>query len=141
VEANQMDATTVIQIAAWLVGEIARLESDRDPREIQVVLDELAERQVPLIQKVGDTPVVLDPSMRPEQRAVVLLYSHGEPVPLARLREWAEYGHSTRWREKIIGGLRKQKLVHVDKDGMVHLLRPGEAEAQRILLIGRSNHD
>jgi hypothetical protein len=134
VEASRMDASTVVQLGAWVVGEIARVESSETAEEIQGVLDELAERHVPLIQKVGDTPIVLDPKMPADQRTLVLLYSNGNAAPVTELREWAEYGHSTRWRGLVLAGLEKKKLIHIDKDGMVHLLRPGEAEAQRILL-------
>lgn len=139
IEANQMDATCVVQNVTWVIGEIVRIESNKDAGEVQTLLDQLAERHVPLIQKVGDRPVVLDPDMTAANKALVLLYAHDEPVPIATLREWAEYGHSTKWRKNVLGGLAKDKLLHVDGDGIVHLLRPGEAEAQKVLLAAGSS--
>jgi len=134
IDANKMDATCVLQNATWVVGEIARIESIRPIGEIQELLDQLAERHIPLIQTVGGVPIVLDPKLSAGDRALVLLYQQGAPVDLSTLRNWAEYTHATRWRENVIGALRKQKLVHLSPDGLVHLLRPGETEAQRILL-------
>jgi hypothetical protein len=132
--ANNMDAACVVQNVTWVVGEIARIESNKTTSEIQTLLDQLSQRHVPLIQTVEDTPIVLDPTMGARAKALVLLYQHGAPVPMQTLREWAEYSHSTKWRKGVIGTLQKQKLVHVDRDGNVRLLRPGEAEAQSILL-------
>jgi hypothetical protein len=133
VDASEMDATCVVQTLSWVIGEVARLESQKPASEIQEVLDQLAAHHVPLIQKVGDTPIVLSPGMRAADKALVLLYQHGEPVHMSTLRTWAEYKHSTNWRRLVVASLQRDKRVYVDGEGMVHLLRPGEAEAQRIL--------
>ena len=135
IDANRMDANTVVQNVTWLVGEILRLESKSSPAEVQALLDQIAERHVPLIHKVGDTPVILDPDLRSEEKVLLFLYQNPGAVPIARLQKWAEYAHSTRWREKVIMPLHHRRLVHLDADGQVHLLPPGEAAAQRILLV------
>lgn len=137
-DANNMDASCVVQNASWVIGEIARIESNESTDEIQGLVDRLAERHIPLVQSIGDTPIVLDPKMSARNKALVLLYQEGGPVPIQTLREWAEYTHTTNWRSNIIGGLQKEKLVHLDKDDKVHLLRPGEDEAQKVLLSSES---
>jgi len=134
IDPNAMDAACVVQNVSWIMGEIARLESNKPTAEIQTMLNRLAERHFPLIQKIDGRPIVLDPSMTAAAKAVVLLHQQGAPVPMNTLREWAEYGHSTKWRREVIGGLEKVKKVHVDRAGNVHLLRPGEAAAEEILL-------
>lgn len=134
IDANKMDCACVVQVTTWIVGEIVRLETNKPVAELQAVLDQLAERHVPLVQKVGDQPVVLAPDMGAADRAIVLLYQHGTAVPIQRLRDWAEYGNSTRWRDRVIKGLQRKKFVHVSKGGEVSLLHPGEQEAQKLLL-------
>lgn len=134
IDANDLDASCVVQNVTWVIGEIARIESNDSPAAIQALLDSLAQRHVPLVQVINGRPIILDPAMRAEQRVLIVLYQSEGPVPMGTLREWADYRNSTRFRVKIVGGLEKQKRVHVDKDGSVQLLRPGEVEAQRILL-------
>lgn len=134
IDANSMDAGCVVQNVSWIMGEIARLESNKSTAEVQSMLDRLAERHFPVIQKIGDTPIVLATSMTAADKALVLLHQHGAPVPIQKLREWAEYQNSTLWRREVIGGLKKAKKVHVDASGNVHLLRPGQEMAEQLLL-------
>lgn len=135
---NKMDAACVTQNATWVVGEIIRLESDRSVQEIQAFLDQLAERHIPLVQRVGETLVVLNAALSAAEKALVLLYQNGAAVPLNTLRQWAEYSNTTQWRKLVIDRLHKDKLIHLDASGLVHLLRPGELRAQQILLASRS---
>jgi hypothetical protein len=134
IKPNKMDASCVVQNATWIVGEVVRLESSAESVEVQALLDQLAERHVPLIQHVGGVPVILKADMPAADRALVLLYQHGEALSLATLRTWAEYSHVTRWKEDVIRPLHRAKLVHLSPDGTVNLLRPGELRAQRLLL-------
>lgn len=138
IDANNMDAACVVQNVSWIVGEIARLESNKSTAEIQTMLNRLAERHFPTIQKIEGMPIVLDTSMTAADKALVLLHQHGGPVPIQTLREWAEYQNSTQWRREVIGGLKKAKKVHADAAGNVHLLRPGEVEAEQLLLAAAS---
>jgi hypothetical protein len=133
IDPNRLDATCVVELATWVVAELVRLETQRSASEVQAVIDQLAEPHVPLVQKVGDRPIVLDPSMEAADKALVLLYQEGTPVPTNQLREWAEYANSTRWRERVLSGLQRKRFIHVDEEGNVHLLRPGQAEAQALL--------
>lgn len=134
IDPNTMDAGCVVQNVSWVIGEIARLESNKPTADIQTMLDRLADRHFPVIQNVDGTPIVLDTSMTAAQKALVLLHQHAAPVPMQTLREWAEYSNSTQWRRDVIGRLKKAKKVHVDAAGNVHLLRPGEVAAEELLL-------
>jgi hypothetical protein len=133
IEASYTDAATVMALASWVIAEIVRLETSKPPAEVQALVDALSQRQLPLVQMVGDTPVVLDPKLTAGERALVLLFYTGAPVPTEALRKWAEYGNATRWRISVLGDLRRDKLIHVDAQGRVHLLRPGVQGAQKIL--------
>lgn len=134
IDANRLDAGTVVSVVTWLIGEIIRLETQQQPADVQALLNRLAEPYVPLIQHIGDTPVILDPSMGIDDQVLVFLYQAGGVVDIATLREWAGYSHSTRWRTVVIARLAKAKLVFVDKQSQVHLLHPGAARAQELLV-------
>jgi hypothetical protein len=138
IDPNRLDAGTVVQLATWVVAELVRLETQRTPAEVQTVIDELAKPHVPLVQTVGEQPIVLDPGMGAAEKALVLLYQSGVPIPVDQLRVWAEYGNTTRWRDEVLTRLRAKKWVHVDPEGRVHLLAPGHAEAQRLVTARRA---
>jgi hypothetical protein len=134
VDANKMDATIAVANITWILGEIVRLETQKSAAEVQALLDRLAERRVPLIQTVNGTPIVLRPEMRARDKALVLLYQHGEAVPMLTVRKWVGYTHATKWRDLVVKEMKKEMLVYVDNAGNVTLLHPGEAEAERIIL-------
>jgi hypothetical protein len=133
IDPNRLDATCVVQLATWVVAEVVRLETQRSPGEVQTVIDELAKPHVPLVQIVGEQPIVLDPNMNAGDRTLVVLYQRGAPVSVEELRRWVEYGNSTRWRENVLVKLRTQRFIHIDAEDLVHLLAPGHAEAQRLI--------
>jgi hypothetical protein len=92
----------------------------------------MAERHVPVIEMVGDRPVVLNAKLSAGEKALVLLYNHNGPVPIATLRDWAEYGNASRWMREVLPGLKRERL-HVE-DGAVHLLTPGTIEAEQLVV-------
>lgn len=133
VDANRLDAITVIQLVQWIVGEIVRLETQAGPQEIQALIDDLAQPYLPLVQHVEGQPTVLDASMEAADKALILLYQCGGSADVGDLRSWAEYGNSSRWRKGVLGGLAKTKMVQV-RGELVHLLHPGHARAQELLV-------
>jgi hypothetical protein len=133
IDANKMDAATAVQNVTWMVGEIVRLETQKPPTEVQRLLDQLAERHVPLVQTVNDRPIVLQPKMDAGNKVLVILYQRAKPVPVRKLQAWVGYVNGTRWRDTVLRGLQKKALIHVENDE-VTLLYPGEAAAQKLVL-------
>lgn len=134
VDADKLDATCVVQLASWVMAELVRLETQKDAHEVQVIIDRMAERHVPVIEMVGDRPIVLNNSLSSGEKALVLLYNHNGPVGIHTLRDWAEYGNRTRWVREVLGKLKKDRMIHLDiEDGEVHLLTPGIIEAEKLV--------
>lgn len=128
-----LDAMVVTQMTSWIVAELVRLESKVDDGEVQDIIDSLAELPSPLIQRVADIPIILDTSLRAEEKALVLLLDAGRPVDAKILYKWSEYTNSSIWFKQVLKKLVREKKVYVDKDNQVHLLRPGETLSQQIL--------
>lgn len=137
IDANLMDGACVLQMVSWVVGEVVRIETQAAPAEVQGLLDSLAVRPIPTIQTINGQPIILDrPNLTHSDKTLIYLLHAGpsSPVPIATLRGWTGYGNSTQFRTKLLSKVEKATLVHIDKDGMVHLLRPGQREAERLIL-------
>lgn len=132
VDANKIDAACVVQLAGWVTGELVRLETNKGTAEVQGILDGLAERQVPMIEMVGETPVVLNGGLSATEKALVLLYNHNAPVDTRTLQRWVEYANTTRWRENLLRAMQKARLIYLDGQD-VHLLMPGRIAAEKLL--------
>jgi hypothetical protein len=133
IDANKLDANCVAQNVNWMTGEIVRLETHRPAAEVQRLLDQLAERHVPLVQTVNGRPIVLRPELAASDKALVLLYQQAKPVHIQTLRQGVGYANPTRWRSVVVKSLQKKVFVHVE-NGEVTLLRPGETKAQALIL-------
>jgi hypothetical protein len=134
VDANKLDATCVVQLTSWVMAELIRLDTDLDAQDVQAIIDRLAERHIPVIEMVGDRPVIIDGQLPAGDRALVLLYNHNGPVSIGQLRDWTEYRNTSRWAKEVLPGLSRQRLIHVE-DGYVHLLTPGSIEAERLVAL------
>lgn len=132
-DANRLDAITVVQLNQWILAEIVRLETQASSSEVQALIDDLSQPYVPLIQYVDDRPIVLDPHLGAADKALILLYQSGGRSTVSVLREWAEYANASRWRTQVLAGLAKAKLVQIEGEN-VHLLHPGQAQAQKLLV-------
>jgi len=132
-DANRLDAITVLQLVQWIMGEIVRLETQASPDDVQALIDDLAQPYVPLVQYVEDQPTVLDPEMGASDKALVLLYEAGGSSTVGTLRAWAEYANSSRWRKSVLAALAKEKMLQI-RDDNIHLLHPGYARAQKLLV-------
>lgn len=133
VDANRLDALTVVQLNQWILAEIVRLETQASPERVQALIDGLSQPYVPLVQYVEDRPIVLDSQMGAADKALVLLYQSGGKSTVGTLREWTEYANPSRWRTNVLAGLVREKLIQVQGEN-VHLLHPGQAQAQRLLV-------
>lgn len=132
VDPNRLDAVTVIQLASWITAELIRIEASLSVREVQSIMDQMADRQVPIIHEISGRPIVLDTELKAESRAVLLLHKVNQPVHLDVLRDWTEYKNTTIWRKNIIKKMARKKLIYVDKEKNVHLLPPGEKLASSL---------
>lgn len=133
IDANRMDANSVVQNATWVVGELIRLETNQPASAVQRLLDQLSERHIPLVQIVNDRPVLLNTKLEASDKALVLLYQWTEPIEIETLREWVGYGNPSRWRKVVLPKLQKEARIHVES-GLVNLLIPGEARASGVIL-------
>lgn len=73
VAATELDASLLLNGAKWILAEIIRLESNLNADETTKLVADVIARQQPVIWREGNITRVLDSSMDPRQRALVLL--------------------------------------------------------------------
>ena len=54
VNPSKLDGQTIVQLANWVVAELVRLESSIALEDIQQLVDQFAERPVPIVYRIGD---------------------------------------------------------------------------------------
>lgn len=133
VDPNYMDATAVVSMCNWIMGELVRVLHSTSTEDAQALVDSLSGRHVPLVWQIGEEKKILDPSLSLKEQILVLLASHPGPVEIETLRVWTMYKNKSYFRA-LIKKLSDDRLVHVDQN-QVEILPPGSNAAEDIIAV------
>lgn len=126
VDPNLMDATVVVGIVKWIMGEFVRVFHAVSVTDAQATVDVLSETTLPVIWSSSGVKRCLDSSLPLKDQIVLLLASASPGVSYQDLERWLESGYLLRTLRK----LHKDRYVEFDEvASMVVLLPPGVAYA------------
>jgi hypothetical protein len=129
VSPNVTDSMLIATVAQWVTAEVVRVGHQCDLPTAQRIVDSLVQRELPLVWTNGLTTRVLDPSLKADARALlVLLHQHPEPMRDSSLMEAVEYSSLRKFKQNILVPLHRAARIDY-RDGMVTLLPPGVQSA------------
>lgn len=136
VDANRVDAMTMVQTADWVVCELIRLFHGLSLEEAQDLVDALSTRQSPVIWEVGGKKRVLRTGLSAADEVLLLLYAENQMAVLTEdLCSWVEYSNASVFRRKVLRKLHNERLVEYDTETeLVHLSPIGVAKVEAELL-------
>lgn len=135
VNPNHMDATCVVAMSQWLIGELVRVFHDVSTDEATSAVDALVERTHPTVWKVGNQFRVLDSDMSMKDKALSLLYHCSGPINERQLFEWVEYSNPSTFRRDVLRPTHKAKLLEYNEEQKTVELSPkGIAYVEELLL-------
>ncbi len=135
VDPNFMDATAVYGMASWSLAELVRIFHGISTKEAQETVDALVERKIGLVWEVEKIKRVLDPHMKKDKQALVLLYSKPSWVAEEDLLSWVEHSNPSVFRSKILRPMHKSRLVEYDeKQHRVRISPLGSAKVEQQIL-------
>jgi hypothetical protein len=115
---NQMDATFVISALKWVLGEMARLYLTSDPDEAQKLITNLLARDLPLVEEIDGSYLILRPDLPARIQLEILLYRHQPSrCQLKELITWIGNAHSEANIRVTLNNLKRKALVHENQDG------------------------
>jgi hypothetical protein len=117
VEANEIDAATLVRVCDWIVCELVRVFHGLSLEQAQALVDTLAQRAIPDIWHVAGKRRVLRTGLSFKQQALLLLYSDVDTAVLAEdLFQWTEHSNQTVFKRDVLHSLHKQRLIEYDRD-------------------------
>ena len=138
VDPNAMDASAVVAVASWIMGELVRIFHGVSTQEAQDTVEALVERKTPLIWEVepGGIKRVLTRGMGAKDQVLLLLHHSTGWVSAAALQKWVEYKNPTNFRDNVLGELHKPaRLIEFDVAGDRAKISPlGAADVETRLL-------
>jgi hypothetical protein len=134
-----MDAVCVLQMAKWIVAELARVLHNLPVDEAAEVVDSLVEREVPMVWKVGGKRRVLDRKMKMPDKTLLLLHGAVGAVAEEELRTWVEHPSPRLYRRDVLRRAHQAKLLEYDAEAGTAEISPlGVAHVEEGLLKTRA---
>lgn len=135
VDPNHMDAAYVLASAKWILAELIRVFNGVTTQEAQLAVEELSQREMPLIWTSGSISRVLVNGLSKRDETLLLLYSTEAGVLAEKqLLRHTEHSNGAVYRRDILIPNHKKRLWEYDKDqATVTLLPPGVKVAEEII--------
>jgi hypothetical protein len=136
VDPNVMDATAVVAMNAWILGELIRYaqKGSLKPADVQALVDALAEKKYPLMEDVDGRTYFHIPGSSARDIALLLLWQrHPKRLDFPSLRD-AVIRHGFSEKNAGVAIDRLKSVTDDDIDSGYRLLQPGIREAEAILV-------
>jgi len=135
VDPNHMDATLVMSMCNWIMAELVRvLHALPSTEAAQAIVDNLAERRIPLVWQSGQTKRVLDSKVALRDQILLLVASSPGPVSVADLISWCDYKNKTYFL-KLLRALHATRMVELSTaEELVEILPPGSKHVSDYIL-------
>ena len=124
VNPNHMDATCVLQMSKWILGELVRLFHDVDTETASEAIESIVERLVPKVWEVDGKLRVLDTSLKMKDKTLILLYHHPGSTSESDLVHWVEHSNASVYRRDVLRKCHKDKLIEYDPESKMVTLSP-----------------
>jgi hypothetical protein len=111
VSPNLMDSTLIVASCNWVLAEIIRLNSDLPADICQTIIDELVEKDLPLIFENGEVQRVLNPKISMKDQVLILLYHNHNKLTVKELLSFTEYKNTSRFKVEVLKVLHKSRLI------------------------------
>lgn len=132
IEPNYMDASMVIKLADWILGELFRLfHTTNNLNLLQNIVNSFAEFSIPLVTEIDEDIIVLHDSLSASKEILLTLNKRNpKRATFDELDGWL-IKHKKSNLETTLRNLREKKLVHLNKAGF--LLTPlGKKKVQNL---------
>lgn len=136
VDANRVDAITIVHGADWVICELIRLYHGLSIEDAQDLVDNLAQRKLPIVWEIAGKKRVLKAGLTASDESLLLLYGQQESAVLVEdLCDWVEYSNFSLFKSKVLNKLHANRLIEYDKDDQLVYLSPlGVAKVEDTLL-------
>jgi hypothetical protein len=114
VDPNHMDAGLVVSMSQWLMAELVRIFHAVTVEEATATVDNLVERRIPLLWRVGGRTRVLSATMSYRDKAFALLYGASGSLKAKDIVDCIEYSNASVFRKMVLVPAHKAALIDFD---------------------------
>jgi len=109
----RIDATLIVAACDWIIAELLRCHIKTDEKEVERIINSLADKQIPLTEEFEGNVKILEPNLKMYQKILLILYKkHPSYVSTKDLKKWTNSNNIY----ANLAKLDKQGHIYRDKD-------------------------
>jgi hypothetical protein len=137
VEANEIDVSTIVKLADWIICELIRLYHSLSLEEAQALVDAINIKSVPEIWHINGRKRVLKQNLDFKEQVLLLTYSEiDNGVSIEDLFAWTEYSSLSMFKKAVLMPLHEKKLIEYDRElNFVHISPLGIKQVEQTVLV------
>lgn len=133
VDPNYMDSSAIVSMSSWIMAELIRVFHNVSTSEAQQLVNNLAERRLPIVWKSGELKRVLNTKLSLKEQILILLASSSTRVNVEQLFIWLDYDKKP-YFNRLLRQMHSERLLEFHKESNeVELLPPGVDYVSTIL--------
>ena len=130
VDPNTMDAALVLGMVKWVMAEFVRIFHSVSADEAARAVEQITERDLPIIWSVGDVKRILRPGLPQKIQVLILLHQNKGSSTVKELAASIEV-RADNLKRAVLLPLHKDRLIELEtKTGLVNLSPSGVKRAE-----------
>ncbi|MFH1591968.1 MAG: hypothetical protein ABIB47_01225 [Candidatus Woesearchaeota archaeon] len=116
IDPNYIDSSYVASTCDWIIAEILRLFHTEDLENVRILIQELMEKNIPLIENFGEDKIILNNRFKTKDKILIYLFdSYPSYLNIKTLKRWIKPKYPQELTSNL-GNLTKENLVYKNKD-------------------------
>ena len=128
---NKIDSSLILSSCKWILAELIRLNSQLKLEETEILIDEIIERNIEGIWKVGETLRILKDGLTLKDKILYLLYNEKSLTDI-EIQKITEYSNLS-YLKKTLKEFHKSRMLEYMENGECILSPKGSIEAEKII--------
>lgn len=124
VDPSYMDATVVLYMSKWIMAELIRIFHSTDTEKASKAVEDLVEREIPVVWKTNGTLRVLDTTLTMKDQTIAILYHSRDGEKESDLVNWLEYSNKSVYRRSVLKKAHRERLLEYNEKSSQVVISP-----------------
>lgn len=136
VEANEIDLTTIVKNADWIIIELIRIYHKLSLEEAQSLVNSINSKSIPDVWEINGKKRILKRGLEYKEKVLLLTYTDiDNGVALEDMFSWTEHSNLSMFKSSVLMPLHKVGLIEFDRElNYIHLSPIGIKEVEEKIL-------
>lgn len=123
VEANEVDLSTIVKNADWIIVELIRIYHKLSLEEAQALINSINTKSIPDVWEINGKRRILKQGLDYKEKVLLLTYTDlDNGIAVEDMFDWTEHSNLSVFKKNVLQPLHKKGLIEFDKElNFIHL--------------------